>query len=132
MYNHGDVEFAACGIVILGLILVVAIVSFAVKSRTMFILGSLGSFLGYVVPEPSIHIDGTAEGCFLAGLEFTAAHVFQYGTIGVFTVCLAVAVFRHKRSLGRQYSLRSLLLVTTAVAAALAIFRCLANWHLLR
>ena len=67
----------------------------------------------------------------IAGLEFTAAHVLQYGTIGAFTACVAVAVFQHKRSLGRQYSLRSLLLVATAVAAALAIFRCVVNWHLL-
>ncbi|GEM_PF-1804035 len=132
MYKYGDVEFAACGIAVLGLILVVAVVSFAVQSRTMFILGSIGSFLGCVIPEPSIHIDGTAEGCFIAGLEFTAAHVLQYGAIGAFTSCVAVAVFQCRKPLGRQYSLRTLLLATTAVAVVLAIFRCLANWHVLR
>jgi len=81
MYEYSDIKFAMCAFRVLGIILVVAVAAFALKSRAVFVAGSLGSFLGYVIPEPSICIDGTAEGCFMGRLDWSASHVLSWGSV---------------------------------------------------
>jgi hypothetical protein len=130
MYEYADIKFAMCAVRVLGIIFLVAIWAFASKSRAVFVAGTLGSLLGYIVPEPDICIDGTAEGCFMGYLDWTAGHILSCGVAGAFLASSAVAVFQALQRAGRipkQYSLRTLLLATTAIAAALAIIRFLAT-----
>lgn len=129
MYEYSDIIFAMCAIRVLGIILVVAVAAFALKSRAVFVAGSLGSFLGYVIPEPSICIDGTAEGCFMGRLDWSASHVLSWGICGAVVAVGVVLAFQTLQRAGRipnQYSLRSLLFAITAMAAMLAIIRLLA------
>ena len=116
MYDYGDVEFAMCGVRVLAIILAVAVVAFLAKSRALFVAGAAGSFLGYIVPEAHIHINGTAEACFSGYLERTAGHVFWLGAIGAMTCCVTVAGLQHSGRLPKQFSLRTLLLTVTGFA----------------
>ena len=130
MYDYADIEFAMCAVRVLGIILVVAIVAYALKSRAVFVAGSFGSLLGYAVLEPGICIDGTGEGCFMGYLHWSARHVLLWGIGGAVLASAAVVAFQALQRVGRiprQYSLRTLLLVTTVVAAVAAIIRLLAS-----
>lgn len=85
MYYYSDVEFAMCAIRVLGIILVVAFVAFALKSRAVLLAGSFGSLLGYIIPENrgwSNGWAGNAEELYLGLLERSAAHVFLWGIVG--------------------------------------------------
>lgn len=129
MYEYADIKFAMCAIRVLGIILVVAIVAFGLKSRAVFVAGTFGSLLGYIVPEPGIHINGTAEACFMGYLNWTAGHILSCGMVGAVLASGVVVAFQALQRAGRipkQYSLRTLLLAITAIAATAAIIRFLA------
>src|SRR5687768_3817265 len=125
MYDYGEIECAMCGVRVLALILAVAVVAFIAKSRALFIAGFLGSFLGYVVPEGSRHINGSAEACFRGYLEWTAGHVLLWGAIGAAVGCVSVAALQHTERLPKQFSLRTLLLAVTAIAILAGAIRYL-------
>ncbi len=130
MYDYADINFAMRAVRVLGIIFVVAITAFALRSRAVLVAGSVGSLLGYIVPERDIYIDGTAEGCFMAYLEWNAGHVLSWGIGGAIVASAAIMTFQALRRAGRvpkQYSLRALLLATAVIAALAAIIRALAT-----
>ena len=90
-YQYADFEFAMCALRILVIVGLVAIISYAAKSRAMFVAGALGSLLGCVAPHGGIHINGTAEAVYMGQLHFTVSNIFWWGIIGATFGCLAVA-----------------------------------------
>lgn len=127
MYDMADVEFAVDTVSVLSVVLVVAIVAFGSRSRVVFFAGLLGSCLGFVVPEPQVHMQGTLEGCFMESLKDSASHILFWGIIGAGAACVAVAVVQIVRTgrIPRQYSLRTLFLVMTVVAVMMGMVRFL-------
>lgn len=53
-----DAYFA---ILVLNIIGVVALIAYVTRSRALFVAGSIGSLLGYVVPPSPFSVDGTPE-----------------------------------------------------------------------
>ena len=51
-YGLQEIKVATCMVQVLGIILVVAVVAFVAKSRLLFVVGAMGSFLGTIIPEP--------------------------------------------------------------------------------
>ena len=89
-YDPDQIELAMCAIRVLAIIGAVAIVSYATRSRIVFLTGGIGSMLGFVVPEPVMYADySSTEAAFLASLNDTASHVLYYGIIGASAGCAA-------------------------------------------
>lgn len=120
-YGHDHIQLAMCGVRILAIIAVVAIVSCAARSWMAFVAGTVGSTLGFVVPEPAIYAQyHSFEGAYLGGLADTANHVLFYGIIGASLACAgAICGQQWWRERPLQYSLRTAFLVLTAAATAL-------------
>ena len=74
-YEYADFEFAMSAIRVLAIVCVVAFVSYAAKSRSIFLAGTLGSLLGCVAPHGYTHINGTAEACYMGYLHWTASKI---------------------------------------------------------
>ena len=124
-YDYADFEFMMCAIRILVIVGVVAVISYAAKSRAMFIAGTLGSLLGIVAPHGGIHINGTAEAVYMGQLHFTASNMLWWGIIGASIGCLVVAGIQRFKPTS-QYTLRTILAVTTVVAVVFGLMQ-LAN-----
>jgi hypothetical protein len=96
MHAYHEILSATCAVYVLSIVGVVAVVAFVAKSRIIFLAGSLGSLLGYFLPEGGIYPNGTAEAIFMVHLEFSADHVFWHGVFGavVATVITALVLQR--------------------------------------
>ncbi len=82
-YNHAQLELAMCGLRVLPIIAMVAFVAYMAKSRRVFVLGTLGSLLGFVVPEFTVHVQySSAEAAYVGSMTSTANHVLSFGVIG--------------------------------------------------
>ncbi len=110
---------------VLAIVCVVAFVSYAAKSRIMFVAGTLGSLLGCIAPHGYIHINGTAEACYVGHLHWTASNYFWWGITGATIACLAVAGIQ-RFAPTKQFSVRTILAFTTVVAVVLGLIQ-LAN-----
>ena len=121
-YQYADFEFAMCALRILVIVGVVAIISYAAKSRAMFVAGALGSLLGCVAPHGGIHINGTAEAVYMGQLHFTASNIFWWGIIGATFGCLAVAGIQRFKPTS-QYSLSALIATMTVIAIVLGLLQ---------
>lgn len=125
IYSREQIELAMCVIRVLPIIALVAVASFAVKSRTAFLLGSAGALLGFAVPEPYAFTHySSGEAAYMGSLTDAADHVLFWGMIGACAgfagpTCLPRAV----RRLRFQLSLRTSLIVMTAVALVLGLIR---------
>ena len=124
-YDYADFEFMMCAIRILVIVGVVAVISYAAKSRAMFVAGTLGSLLGCVAPHGGIHINGTAEAVYMGQLHFTASNILWWGVVGASIGCLTVAAIQRFKP-SAQYSLRTILATTTVIAIVLGLIQ-LAN-----
>jgi hypothetical protein len=88
-YSLQQIELATCMMSVLGIILVVAVVAFVTRSRLLFLGGAIGSFVGFIIPEPKNMIDcSSAEGAFLAAIHEVAHHVLTWGIVGAFVGAL--------------------------------------------
>ena len=110
---------------VLAIVFVVAFVSYAAKSRVMFVAGTLGSLLGCVAPHGYTHINGTAEACYMGHLQWTASNYLWWGITGATIACLGVAGIQ-RFSPTKQFSIRTVLAITTVVAIVLGLIQ-LAN-----
>jgi hypothetical protein len=82
-YSIEQIKLATCLQQVLYVICVVAITAFFAKSRCLFFFGTIGSFLGFFIPEPWIEsICSDAEAAFMVGIEDTADHVMSWGIAG--------------------------------------------------
>lgn len=87
-YDLHQIEFAMCWVRILALIGAVALVSYATRSRAVFVVGAIGSLLGFAVPEPVVYAQySSAEAAALNWLDGVAKHVLFYGMLGATAGC---------------------------------------------
>ncbi|GAB5403105.1 MAG: hypothetical protein Aurels2KO_13360 [Aureliella sp.] len=121
-YDYADFEFMMCAIRILLIVGVVSLISYAAKSRAMFVAGTLGSLLGCVAPHGGIHINGTAEAVYMGQLHFTASNILWWGVIGASIACLTVAGIQHFKP-SAQFNLRTILAITTVIAVVLGLIQ---------
>jgi hypothetical protein len=125
-YSYAQIELATCALRVLFIALVVAFVAFAVKSRAVFVAGTIGSLLGFVVPQATAHISGTPEGVYLAYLAGSANHVLLWGIAGATVACVGALFVRSRFWRTRfQYSLRTLLIIVTVASLIGALVRLL-------
>lgn len=131
MYDCAYIKFATSAVCVLGIIAACAVAAFALKNRVVFVAGAFGSLLGYIVPVPGMRcMIGPAEAVFMSILELTAEHMLFWGMGGAVAAAVVVANYQALIRSGRipkQYSLRTLFLLTTAIAAVAAIVRFLAS-----
>jgi hypothetical protein len=82
-FSLQEIKAATCMVHILGIILVVAVVAFFVKSRLLFLVGTMGSFLGIIIPERKIYISfSNGEAAFMWVIDYAASHVLTWGIVG--------------------------------------------------
>ncbi len=122
-YDYHDIQFAMCTVGILKLIAVVALISYAAKSRLAFLVGGLGCCLGLLITQPIVYANySSVEGAYLGSLTASNNHVLSYGIVGsVFGCGVVVAIRSIKHRYIIQFSIRTLLLVTTASAILIGI-----------
>lgn len=107
------------------LLAAVALVSYAARSRLMFVAAGLACFLGLLIPEPTIYWNvRTMEGATRVGMRHTVDHLLFYGAIGAAIVCGLVFLLHWvKNQRQMQFSLRAMLSVTAAIAIGLAAWK---------
>jgi hypothetical protein len=97
-HGYRDFEAAACNLRVLTVVLIVAIVSYCMKSRLAFVFGSLGSLLGYVTPARRIHVNGTAEAVWMENIKNSAEHFLISGlfgaTLGITLAAIIVRLYK--------------------------------------
>ena len=82
-YSLRQIEIATALVWVLGIVLGVAVTAFLAKSRSLFLGGAIGSFLGFVVPEPRTEgICRDAEAAFLVAINDYVCHVVVCGILG--------------------------------------------------
>ena len=117
MNEYAAFEFATPAIRVLLIILAVALLSYAMKSRLMFFAGLSGSFLGYVMPKLyTLRVSGTLDGIVRTHVEYRTAHIVRFGTIGAIVACGIVAAIHFRRNPQSRYSAGGILLVMAAIA----------------
>ncbi|MCH7726865.1 MAG: hypothetical protein IH991_10340, partial [Planctomycetes bacterium] len=90
IYDSDYIEFAMGGIRLLPLIAAVAIASYAAKNRVMFFAGTLGCFLGVIVPQPirEGNWGGSMEYAYMASVTVTPDHLLAWGIPGAMILCV--------------------------------------------
>ncbi len=107
-YDLHQIEFAMCWLRVLVIIGAVALVSYAARSRGVFLAGTLGSLLGFVVLEPVVYAQYTsAEAAVMGWLDDAASHALFYGIFGAAAGCATGMVVgriltRRKRRRGKN------------------------------
>ena len=81
--------------------LAVAVVAYSFKSRLIWFLGTIGCFVGFLIPESNIgctlYSDPVAA--YLAGLSERANHVLFWGIAGAFAgICAGAAIAMWRRA----------------------------------
>lgn len=118
-------EAAIFGMRILVVLAIVAVVAFAINSRLAFLVGGFGCILVLFVPRPLTRADFSQyKDAYLRSLMDTPDHVLFYSAIGALVGCGSVILLQSMRILSRpQFSIRKLLLVTTAFAVGIGVIR---------
>ncbi len=122
--RHVAPDVAAQAVIVLTLVLGVAVFAYVSRSRATFLLGSVGSLLGLVIPQPRVYAQyASIEGEAMGYLRDVTGHVLFWGVIGAI---LASAAARHlfpprapRRSLAR-FSLGGLLIAVAIIAILIA------------
>ena len=84
----------------------------------MFLLGSIGCFLGHATPKMQ-----RTSGNFESSLNLTASHILGWGLIGgIIGCCLAMVI---SKQLKKQFSIRTILISTMAVAPIIVLAKLL-------
>ncbi len=118
-YDHSEIFFATESLRVMPIIVVVSLVSYVAKSRMALVAGILGSFLGYVVPEPSVWLYYAD----VPSLLSTANHILFYGVVGAVLGCSLVIRLRSIRRSSLRFSIQTLLWLTAACAVAVGFHR---------
>jgi hypothetical protein len=96
-YTNEHVRWAVCGICVLFIVALVAIASYAARSRLAFFIGSVGAFLGFIVPEPVVYKQYRSAGdAFMGTLMHTANHLVLWGIAGS-SVGWAIGVYVRRK-----------------------------------
>jgi hypothetical protein len=83
IYDYQDIALASAMVRILGIVLVVALIAYIVKGRSLFIGGTIGSFLGFLIAEPKCYSEyNSIEGAFIGGISDYSRHILNWGIIG--------------------------------------------------
>jgi len=127
LYSYHETEFAICSVRILAIILVVTVVSYLANNRGMFIAGTLGSLVGFVIPQSHRHSSyASGADAFMGSIHRTADHLMFCGMVGAIVGCFVVFMCSNgDGERQNKYSLRTLFLLTTAAAIVFAVFRLL-------
>jgi hypothetical protein len=80
-YTFHQVQWALCGVRVLPIVAWVAIVSYVVRSRLAFILGTLGTLLGFLILDSSIVSGGNEAQCVEHLTEFANCFAW-WGIVG--------------------------------------------------
>ena len=116
MHSYHNLEFAMCGVRILILILFVSFASYYSKSRLMFALGTIGCFLGHVVP-----MSQRTSMTFESSLYWTSSHILAWGLVGGFLgCCISWAI---SNQFQKQFSIQALLISTAMIAFLIAMIK---------
>jgi hypothetical protein len=83
MYSLRQIELATALAWLFGVVLVVSVIAFLSKRRSVFVGGAIGSLLGFVIPQPRTEsICSSAEGAFLVAVNDYVYHVVAWGVFG--------------------------------------------------
>lgn len=122
--EYAAFEFATIAIRVLLVIAAVAVFSYAMKSRLMFLAGLCGSFLGYVIPySTGNRVSGNMNGIVFSHVEWKNEHVLGYGLFGAILACGIVVAIQIYRKAKVQYSIGTILMVNMAIAIAVVTWQ---------
>lgn len=91
-YQHDEFLFRSFSVLIL--ILGVAFVAYALRNRTLFIAGTLGSLTGFGSEGSGRKINGSGDAIYMARLHFAASDAFWGGLIAAVAFGLLVLLFQ--------------------------------------
>jgi len=78
-----EVIYAKAGLFQLGLLAVVALIAFGLRSRLTFLLGGLGTQLGLAIPRPRIYANySSVEGAVMGVINDSVEHLEFWAFVG--------------------------------------------------
>jgi hypothetical protein len=78
-----EVIYAKAGLFQLGILAVVALISFGLRSRLTLLLGGLGTQLGLLIPKPLVYADySSVEGAVMGVINDSVKHLTFWAPIG--------------------------------------------------
>jgi hypothetical protein len=102
-YSLRQIELATALVWVLGLVVVAAVIAFVARRRSLFLGGTVGSFLGFVVPEPrNESICSTVEAAFPVAINDYVSHIVTWGALGAITGLAFGALMARGRFLTRH------------------------------
>jgi hypothetical protein len=93
-----EIAYSKAGIWQLGLLISVAAIAYFARSRRLFLMGTLGTFLGYIVPQRIVYTNyRSVEGAFMGAVYAAANHLVFWAVVGA-TVCVTLVLDWRKKS----------------------------------
>lgn len=95
-----EIAYSKAGIWQLGLLISVTAIAYFARSRRLFLMGTLGTFLGYMVPRRIVYTNyQSVEGAFMGAVNATVHHLVFWAIVGSVTgVCAALVFDWRKKS----------------------------------
>lgn len=124
IYDYSEIEFALWAIATLGLVVLVSLVSYAARNRSMLLLGMVSCFAGFLIPKS--HRTGQT---FESSLHWMSSHIIYWGFIGALIGCCIAWALTKKWQFFHQFSIAGLLVVTGVFALIVMLFVYFLDWH---
>ena len=124
-FSDGAIAFST--IRVLAVVAVVAVVAYMLNSRAIFVVGTLGAFLGFTLVgvlladvQPVRH-RRMNDAQFVAATHRAADRALEHSLIGAIVACAIYTIVRPMRKQQLRFSMRKLLLAMSFVAVIVAV-----------